>query len=255
MFSKFKKKFSQNFLIDNNIKKKILFFLQFSKNDVVLEIGPGNGFLSNDISFVAKLILVEIDYSLIPFLKKKFNLKKNVLILNDDILTFNFKDFFFKFNKVRIFGNIPYHISSKILFLFIKFYYFIIDVHITLELDLAKKIINSKFNYLSFILNFYFDIDILFKIKKSSFFPEPKVNSCFLRLYPKQVKYILNFGFFNNVTKKFFLNKKNKINIFFFNSILLNKLFKSNCQFNKLSYDEYLRFINFLYVSKNIETN
>lgn len=238
-------------MIDKNIKYKILVFLNLSKNDIVLEVGPGDGFLSNDISFVNKLILVEIDIGLIPFLKKKFNSNKNVLILNDDILKFNFKDFFLKFKNVRIFGNIPYNISSEILLLFIKFYDFIVDIHITLQLDLAKKIvIDFKSNYLSFILNFYFNIDILFNIKSSSFFPEPKVNSCFLKLNPKKNKYVVNLKFFNDITKKIFLNKKKKIIFFCFESSFLKKIFNLDCKFDKFDKFEYLRLINFLYSSK-----
>lgn len=251
MLSKLKKKFSQNFLIDKNIKKKILNFLKISKSDIFLEIGPGDAFLSNDISSVRKLILVEIDTSLISFLKKKFYYKTNVLVLNDDILKFNFKDFFLKFNSVRIFGNIPYHISSQILFLFIDFHKFVIDIHITLQLDLAKKIVsNYKYSYLSFILKFYFDVNILFNINPLSFSPKPKVSSAFLVLYPKQVNYIINIDFFNNITKFFFLNKKKKIIKNFLMFKLMYKFFKLDSKIYEINYNEYLRLVNFLYVCK-----
>ena len=115
---KAKKSLGQNFLIDDNILSKIIEIGQISKNDIVLEIGPGTGNLTEKIikKNPKKFFVVEKDENLSNLLKEKFGNKIN--IINNDILKC-YNDFLFD-TPVKVFGNLPYNISTKILISMIK---------------------------------------------------------------------------------------------------------------------------------------
>ena len=107
-----KKSLSQNFLKDKNICKKIVSEANI-KNNLVLEIGPGYGILTDFIlkEKPKKFILVEKDKEIFQFLKKKYSNNENIILHNIDILNFNFKDL----NNLIVISNLPYNISSKII--------------------------------------------------------------------------------------------------------------------------------------------
>ena len=109
-----KKSLGQNFLIDKNICRKIANLTQIKNNDIV-EIGPGTGLLTDEIiKYKPKnLLLIEKDYSLILNLKEKYREHKNIEIINDDILNFTFTK---KKEKIKIISNLPYNISTQIIF-------------------------------------------------------------------------------------------------------------------------------------------
>ncbi|HIH2763074.1 MAG TPA: rRNA adenine N-6-methyltransferase family protein, partial [Candidatus Azoamicus sp.] len=103
-----KKNLSQNFLVDNNIKKKMLEHINICKKDVIVEIGSGEGAISKDIYKLAKIaFFIEIDKNLIINLKENIELSDKIKIYNDDILKFNLKDLIKKYKNIRIIGNIP----------------------------------------------------------------------------------------------------------------------------------------------------
>ena len=110
---KYKKKLGQNFLVDKNIIKKIINFSLIKNHDFILEIGPGSGNLTNEIlnKNPKKMKVIEKDENLIPILLKKFD--KKIDILNYDILKIDEKKLFE--SKCKVFGNLPYNISTKII--------------------------------------------------------------------------------------------------------------------------------------------
>ena len=119
---KAKKSLSQNFLKDKNISKKITNLAKL-KNNTVLEIGPGYGFMTDSIlvNKPKKLYIIEKDKNLITFLKKKYSDNKKIVIIEGDILKLNLN----KFKNLIIISNLPYNISTKVilyLFTFNKFF-------------------------------------------------------------------------------------------------------------------------------------
>ncbi|HIH2763390.1 MAG TPA: rRNA adenine N-6-methyltransferase family protein [Candidatus Azoamicus sp.] len=117
------------------------------------------GSLSADIAKLAKMsFFIEIDKELIHHLEKKINYSNNVKIYNEDILKFNLKDIIKKYKNIRIIGNIPYKITSKILNFIEIFSENIKDVHLIIQKEMADRIIKIKKTGISLILNYKFKI-------------------------------------------------------------------------------------------------
>ena len=170
------KKMGQNFLINENIKKNIVDSLNIKKEDNVLEIGPGFGALTKIILEKTKnVIVIELDKRLVEFLTKNYPTLK---IINDDILKFNFSEIDFK--KYKIISNLPYSISSKILFKILKYSNFETAVFMV-QKEMADRINASvgtkKYNNFSILLRLTVDIKKLFDVSNTCFYPKPEVDS------------------------------------------------------------------------------
>ena len=232
---KAKKSLGQNFLIDENILKKIVSIIQI-KNKSILEIGPGTGNLTSYIlkKKIKKLFVVEKDKNLSIFLKKKF--KDKIIIINNDILEINEKEIYKE--KLIVFGNLPYNISTEILakwILNLDNEYFWFDALILMfQKEVAERIISkfncSKYGRLSILANWRLDVKKICDIKPSCFSPKPKVESTLLFFKPKK-----NFYQFNNpknlekITRIFFNQRRKKLktpyNLMFQNDLnVLKKL-------------------------------
>ncbi len=181
-----RKSLGQSFLIDKNIKQKIIDALALTKKDVVLEIGPGFGALTGDLCKKAKKVYaVEKDKRLCNFLKNRFYDCQNLIIINQDILKFDFKRYCLD-SKLKAVGNLPYYITSPIITYLIHQKYFLTSIFITLQVEVAKRIIakpNAKdYSRLTVFVSFSTKPQILFPIKKSAFFPQSGVDSCLIEL-------------------------------------------------------------------------
>ena len=212
-----KKSLGQNFLIDNEVLNMIADLGKINSNDVVLEIGPGTGNLTEKIlkKKPKKLIVIEKDKNLSMILKKKFN--KDVEIINDDILNYN-QDIFYN-KKIIIFGNLPYNISTKILTTWIKINNlndFCKRFVLMFQKEVADRILaeyNSK-NYgrLSIISSWKMEIKKIIDINPNCFFPAPKIKSSLLLFKPKNKYYKLeNSKNLEHVTNIFFNQRRKMI--------------------------------------------
>lgn len=178
----YKKRLSQSFLIDKNIVKKIIESCELKKKDSVLEIGAGRGELTIDLSKeVKKLIAIEIDKRLCEILKMKLKDVDNVKVVCKDILKYRLPK-----EKLKIIGNLPYRIATPIIIYLIENRSKISNIFITLQKEFAERIIaspgNKDYGSLSLFVQYYTEPQILFTIKRSCFWPPPKVDSVFLRL-------------------------------------------------------------------------
>lgn len=196
MRSKPKKSLGQNFLFDKNIQNKIIDACELKKEDCVLEIGSGRGELTQLIApCVNSLVAVEIDKELCLELKNKFKECRNVRIINRDILKLNL-DSYFKKNKLKVIGNIPYYISTPIITRLLKSKKEIGIIYLTIQKELARRLTadarSKNYGAISCFINYHSDAKILFNIKRNSFFPTPKVDSCFLRLIVKDLNFVVN---------------------------------------------------------------
>ncbi len=191
------KRFGQNFLIDKNIVRKIIASVSITKDDRVLEIGPGRGILTHELAESARSVAaIEIDRGLCLELEARNNFP-NLDILCKDILKFNIARFAKK-NKIKSFkvvANLPYYITTPIIeYLFINRRY-IKDIFIMVQREVAERMIScpkrKTYSAFSCFINYFSTPDALFNIKGSSFFPKPKVDSSFVRLslFSDPVKY------------------------------------------------------------------
>ena len=180
-----RKKWGQNFLIDPNIIRKIISVLNPDKKQTILEIGPGKGALTKMLSTMdLTLHAVEIDPMLCDYLKgEKLN---NVKIYNEDILKFDCSEMP---KNYMIIGNLPYNISTPILFKFMEELQWHKMV-IMLQKEVAERIVsnhgNKKYGRISIMMQSFFEVNLEFNIPKTVFNPQPKITSSLLLIKPKK---------------------------------------------------------------------
>ena len=212
-----KKSLGQNFLINNEILNQIVDLGKIKSNDIILEVGPGTGNLTEKIlkKKPKKLIVVEKDKNLTIFLKKKFN--NNIEIINDDILSYNQE--IFNNKKIIVFGNLPYNVSTQILTSWIKknnLNNFCKRFILMFQKEVADRILgkcNSK-NYgrLSIISSWKMNIKKIVDINPSSFSPPPKIKSSLLVFEPKNDFFkINNPNNLEHITNIFFSQRRKMI--------------------------------------------
>ena len=214
---KAKKSLGQNFLIDQNIINQIVNLVEIENRDI-LEVGPGTGNLT--LAIIKKnpknLIVIEKDNNLALILKKKFSDK--ITVLNKDILKLNENNI--NNNKLTVFGNLPYNISTEILCKWIlnindKNFWFN-NLILMFQKEVADRMIaefNSK-NYgrLSIIANWKLNIEKICDIKPTSFTPKPKIYSSLLLFTPKKgYLKIKNPKILEKITRIFFMHKRKMI--------------------------------------------
>ena len=211
-----KKSLGQNFLFDKNVLK-IITDCALIKNKDILEVGPGTGNLTIEIlkRKPNKLFLIEKDYNLIKILKEKFSDKVNYI--NDDILRVSEKDL--TKEKLTVFGNLPYNISTEILIKWILS----LDSNpwfekliLMFQKEVADRIISeydtSSYGRLSIISNWKLNVKKIIDIKPNCFFPKPKVNSSLLIFTPKQKFFKLeNINSLEKITRIFFNHRRKKV--------------------------------------------
>lgn len=179
-----KKKFGQNFLNDNSIATQIVDFLSTEKTNNIIEVGPGMGILTKEILKIDNLNkkFIELDKECCDYLLNNFSEIEKDLI-NDDFLKFDIK----KFNPpVSIIGNFPYNISSQILFKIFENKEIIYEMIGMFQYEVAERICSNKgtkkYGILSVLIQAFFSVELLIKIKPESFNPSPKVNSAVIRI-------------------------------------------------------------------------
>ena len=185
----FRKKWGQNFLIDPNIVKKIYRTIDPIDSDNILEIGPGEGVLTKIIlPEVNKMVSIEIDPVLVNKLNNSNQLKK-LKVVNKDILKTNIYDLDID-NPVKIIGNIPYNITSQIIFWLIEQLDYWSDAFIMVQKEVAHRLIakvgTKEYSRLTVVVGAYLDVDYCFTIPPTVFIPKPKVDSAFIRFTKKR---------------------------------------------------------------------
>ena len=241
MHFKAKKSLGQNFLIDQNIIRKIIDTVEI-KNKEILEIGPGSGNLTTHIlnKSPKKMYVVEKDNNLSALLSEKFNNKIN--IINDDILKIS-EDKISK-EKLTVFGNLPYNISTEILSKWIinldKEFWFN-ELVLMFQKEVADRIIakfnSSSYGRLSILSNWKLNIQKIIDIKPESFSPRPKIDSSLLIFKPKENFFkLINADNLEIITRVFFSQRRKMIKKPF------NQIFKNAKEIsNKFGIDLNLR--------------
>jgi 16S rRNA (adenine1518-N6/adenine1519-N6)-dimethyltransferase len=184
-----KKRFGQNFLKDENILNKIIKEINPKPDDSIVEIGPGYGALTQKlISEAANLIAVEIDNEIAINLKEKF---PQLRLISEDFLETDLSKLTSLEKKLRIVGNIPYNITSPIIFKLIKNNKLVKDAVFMVQLEVAKRMTAQRgtkdYGILAVILKYFSETKLSFKISPNVFHPKPKVYSALVHINFKEL--------------------------------------------------------------------
>ena len=186
-----RKRFGQNFLHDHNIIYNILSSIQAKPGEHWVEIGPGQGALTEPLLKLGlRLDVVELDRDLVVLLKGKFSQHKHLQIYSADALKFDFSTLADENEKLRIIGNLPYNISTPLMFHLLDNAYCIEDMHFMLQKEVVDRICaapgSKKYGRLSVMMQYHCATELLFDVPPESFDPAPKVMSAIVRLVPHQ---------------------------------------------------------------------
>ena len=185
-----RKRFGQNFLVDQNIIGKIISSIAPKANDNLIEIGPGQGALTEPLLLHCPgLKVIELDHDLIPRLQASFSDRfPNFTIQQGDALNIDFSQFVDSQRPLRIVGNLPYNISTPLLFHLLAYHDAISDMHFMLQKEVVDRLAASPgtkaYGRLSVMTQYYCQIQPLFSVPPTAFRPAPKVDSAVVRLSP-----------------------------------------------------------------------
>ena len=184
---KTKKRFGQHFLHDHSVIEKLIYEINPKPSDQIIEIGPGLGALTFPLlEKIDSLEVVEIDRDVIAYLQQKNNPK--LIIHGVDALKFDFKSLQQNDQPLRIVGNLPYNISTPLIFHLLDYKDCIRDMHFMLQSEVVNRITatpgNKTYGRLSVMVQYHCKTEYLFFVGPESFDPPPKVDSAILRLTP-----------------------------------------------------------------------
>lgn len=186
----FQKKFGQNFLIDTHVLEKIISAAGTTKDDMVLEIGPGIGTMTQYLAEAAgKVAAVEIDKNLIPILEDTLSEYDNVMVINDDVLKVDIRGLVEKENggrPVKVVANLPYYITTPIIMGLFEGNVPVESITVMVQKEVADRMQtgpgNKDYGALSLAVQYYADPYIVANVPPNCFMPRPKVGSAVIRL-------------------------------------------------------------------------
>lgn len=186
----FQKKYGQNFLIDANILEKIIRLSEITKDDCVIEIGPGIGTMTQYLAESAgKVIAIEIDRHLIPILEETLKEYKNVTIMNEDVLKVDIKKIVEEKNNgnpIKVVANLPYYITTPIVMGLFESGVPLQDITIMVQKEVAERMQvgpgSKDYGALSLAVQYYAGPEVLLQVPGTCFMPRPAVGSAVIRL-------------------------------------------------------------------------
>ena len=185
-----RKRFGQNFLVDEGIINHIVRSVHPKESDRIVEIGPGQGAITAQIlETCPSLQVIELDRDLVPVLLAQFAKYRDFKIHKADALQFDFSQLVdSEHEQLRVVGNLPYNISTPLIFHLLEQQHLIKDMHFMLQkevvLRLAAKANENNYGRLGIMAQYYCDVEHLFDVPPESFNPAPKVESAIVRLTP-----------------------------------------------------------------------
>ena len=211
-----KKKFGQNFIIDENIITAIVEKSEVDKNTIVLEIGPGAGALTYKLAEHSKQVIAyEVDKSLEPILSETLRDKENIEVIYEDFLEANMSSIIGKYKEEKIFvvANLPYYITTPILIKIIEDKLPIEKIVVMVQKEVGNRLKakpNSKdYSSLSIYIDYYYEVSKVMDISKNVFVPKPNVDSIIVSFKKREEKiYIRNEGLFFKLVRDSFKQKR-----------------------------------------------
>ncbi len=229
---KAKKRFGQNFLIDDNILSNIVNVANLSSNDLIIEIGPGLGNLTEYLLQTdSYCLLIEIDKNMIDILNDRFELKKEkYTLINNDVLELNLdeivedleKKLNKKFEKVKVVANLPYYITTPIIFKLLQDSKKINDIIVMVQKEVAERMVaknNTKdYGILTLMIEYMGIGKIEFIVDKNSFIPAPDVTSAVISIHKQKRFNVCDEKLLFNLIHLSFANRRKKM----INSLQMN---------------------------------
>lgn len=245
------KRYGQNFLVDDNILEQIVRASGVTKEDLVIEIGPGLGNLTEYLLDNAKYaLLVEIDPKMIEVIQDRFKDRTNYTLLNEDILKVNIDSVVkeiqqennIEFSSVKVVANLPYYITTPIIFKLLEDENTISDITVMVQKEVASRMVaepkSKEFGILTLMVKYFSNASIEVEVPNSSFIPSPDVTSAVITL-KKERKYSVKNEkiFFELIHKAFAQRRKKMINSL--EASKFNQMSKSDIEelFNRCNID------------------
>lgn len=263
-----KRSLSQNYLIDENVCRNIVNAFDEVENDVVIEIGPGQGALTKYlVKKIKNIVAVEIDKTNCEILQKNF---PSLIILNEDFLKLEPEEILKKYSsgkdsKIRIIGNIPYNITSGILFKLLDNRELINLAQLMIQEEVAKRITakpgTKDYGILSVFLQIFTVPNLLFKVSANCFFPKPNVGSRIIQFdfNNKKEFEILDAAFFRKFVRAAFGTRRktlrNSLKFINIDTIGLNIDFDFTRRAEELTTDEFIKLSNIIYTKLKAKTD
>ncbi len=184
-----RKRFGQNFLTDSGVIDRIIQSINPKDGERLIEIGPGLGALTCPLlSHTGQLDVIELDRDIIPKLQLNCGTRGQLTIHQCDVLQFDFAKLFTDGRPLRLIGNLPYNISTPIIFHLVNYAQHIHDMHFMLQKEVVQRLGASPgsadYSRLSVMTQYYFKVSPLFLVPPEAFSPRPKVDSAIVRLRP-----------------------------------------------------------------------
>lgn len=217
---KAKKRFGQNFLIDENIVNNIVEQSEIDSEDIIIEIGPGLGNLTEKLVDKAKSVLAfEIDEDMIRILNDRFKDKNNLVIINKDILQVDLGQILEEYNvnekSVRVVANLPYYITTPIMFKLFKYTKYLKSMTIMVQKEVAERIIagpgSKDYGVLSINTRYYGTSEKLFDVPNTSFTPAPNVTSSVVKIDIDKLSNVEDEDAFFKLVKASFAQRRKKL--------------------------------------------
>src|SRR5690606_838792 len=186
-----RKRFGQNFLIDHGVIREIVRSIHPRPADHLVEIGPGKGAITELLAEACNhLSVIELDRDLVPWLKVKFEKHPDFQLFQTDALQFDFAQLIKNDQPLRIVGNLPYNISTPLIFHLLSYSTQVVDMHFMLQKEVVKRMAaqpgDSAYGRLGIMVQNYSAVENLFEVPPTAFDPAPKVDSAIARLVPHQ---------------------------------------------------------------------
>lgn len=186
-----RKRFGQNFLVNQQVIDNIVTAIRPRDDDNLVEIGPGQGALTAPlVNACAKLKVIELDRDLIPRLQAQFASHDKLQIFEADALKFDYAQLAIENHPLRVVGNLPYNISTPLIFHLLSYRHMIGDMHFMLQKEVVQRMVaqpgDRHYGRLGIMCQYFSRVEYLFDVGPDSFDPAPKVDSAIVRLVPHQ---------------------------------------------------------------------
>lgn len=254
---KFKKKFGQNFLSDKNILKKIASLADTNQNDIIIEIGPGAGALTEELVEKSKVLAYEIDLDLKEKLLEKFHDKEIEIIFDDFLKRDITKDLENKkYNNLYVIANLPYYITTPIITKIIEEKIDVEKMVIMVQKEVGERFCaktgSKDYSSITVFLNYYYDIKKEFIVSKNAFYPKPNVDSMIISLTKKKDRLLSqNEEIFFKLVKDSFKQKrktlKNNLKDYDFDKVkevLINNNIPTDVRAENISLETFIKIAN-----------
>ncbi len=248
------KRFGQNFLIDDNIINGIIKNAEVSKEDLIIEIGPGLGTLTAELlKYSGKVISIELDKNMIKILNDRFSLYDNFELLNDDILKVDLKKIIEnnlnsqKLKKVKVVANLPYYITTPIIMRLLEEKLNLDSITVMVQKEVAQRLTTipggKNTGAITYSINYFANSKIVLDVPNTSFIPAPEVNSAVIKLdilKEPRLK-VEDEKLFFDIIKTAFLQKRKTLVNALSNSSLFNNKQEIISMLNNLKIDANIR--------------